>query len=189
MENYPILNSEKIGTFKNEPQNTLKELYHLHYNDLYYYGLKLSGSKDITKDCIQDLFLQFWSNSEQLSDVNSIKAYLLKCLRRRIIFSLVKEKMCYSISERNNYAEGSTESVETDIIKAELELQLEGKLRNARIELTNRQQEVIYLKYHLGYPYGMICEIMDIKYQSVRNLLSEAIKILRLKLDPGEVFN
>lgn len=188
MENYPILNSDKIVSGNHETQRALKELYHLHYNDLFYYGLKLSGSKDITKDCIQDLFLQFWSSSEQLSDVRSIKAYLLKCLRRRIFFSIGKEKKCINIPGVLNQFEVSTDSVEEVIIRSESESEIEGKLRIARGELTIRQQEVIFLKYHLGYNYDMICEIMDIKYQSVRNLLSEAIKLLRIKLEPSDVF-
>ncbi len=183
MENSQTLKAEKDIIIDELARNSLKELYYRHYNDLYYYGLKLSGSKELTRDCIQDLFLQFWSNCDQLSEVRSIKAYLLKCLRRKIFFSIGKERRNSNLNMLIKPNEASMSSVEDTIISSESEYILEQKINKARQELTTRQQEVLYLKYHLGYTYSMICEIMDIKYQSVRNLLSESIKLMRLKMD------
>lgn len=183
MANEQILQEEKLIVSYNDHQQTLKELYHLHYHDLYYYGIKLSGSDETAKDCIQDLFMQFWSNSDLLDQVKSVKAYLLKCLRRRIFYQLGKDtKSCdlNSVSGRNEQSCGSAEE---SFIIAESDHILEKNLKIARESLTSRQQEILYLKYNLGYSYELICEIMEIKYQSVRNLLSEAIRALRIKLD------
>ena len=65
--------------------------------------------------------------------------------------------------------------------KTDVMLQLQKQLKS----LTNRQQEAIYLKYYEERSYEEICTIMDINYQSVRNLISSGlIKMKELvKLD------
>jgi len=183
MEREQFLSTKEVNISGADSKMALKELYFEHYQDLYYYGLKLSGSEEIAKDCIQDLFLQFWSDCEQLNHVISKKAYLLKCLRRRIFSFLMKEKKFSSFEDDFEQNIPTVDSAEEEIFKIESDNLLERKLNKARKELSIRQQEVLYLKYSLGYPYSVICDIMDIKYQSVRNLLSESIKLLRTKLE------
>ncbi len=184
MESTKLINIHDPVIISNDANRIeLKEIYHNNYNYLYYYGLKLSGSKEITKDCIQDLFIQFWLNPDQLNHVRSIQFYLLKCLRRRILKIIGKERRNNMINSFTYQSETAVKSVEEEVIENENDFNLEQKFVNARKELSVRQQEVLYLKYNLGYNYSMICEIMEIKYQSVRNLLSESIKLLRIKLD------
>lgn len=183
MESEQILSADDVIVFKEDSKLALKELYFEHYHDLYYYGLKLSGSIEISKDCIQDLFIQFWSDYSLLSHVKSKKAYLLKCLRRRIFLSMSQENKFSSIEDNFDQNIPTVSSPEDELFKIESEKIFQQKLVAAKKELSKRQQEVLYLKYGKGYPYSTICDIMDIKYQSVRNLLCEAVTLLRTKLE------
>ncbi len=45
--------------------------------------------------------------------------------------------------------------------------------------LSNRQKEIIYLKYYQNLSYEEVSEIMNINYQAARNLLYQAIKSLK----------
>jgi RNA polymerase sigma-70 factor (ECF subfamily) len=45
--------------------------------------------------------------------------------------------------------------------------------------LTNRQKEIVYLKYYQNLSYEEVSEIMKINYQAARNLLYQTIKTLR----------
>ena len=53
------------------------------------------------------------------------------------------------------------------------------KLQQSLEFLSSRQREAIYLKYYEEMSYEQICDIMDINYQSVRNLISKGIIELR----------
>jgi len=163
----------------------IQELYLVFYNDLFFYGLKLSGSEDVTKDCIQDMFLQFWANPESLKNVKSLKAYFLKCFRRRVLNHLADSKKLVNndLVELKLINSLAVDPFESELIEKEHKNELIYKLISARKDLTIRQQEILYLKFNLGYNYDMICDIMDINYQSVRNLLSEAIRMLRHKIE------
>ena len=183
MESEQVLSADDVIVFKEDSKLAFKELYLKHYHDLYYYGLKLSGSEEISKDCIQDLFIQFWSDYSLLSHVESKKAYLLKCLRRRIFLFLSQENKFSSIQDNFEHNIPSVSSPEEDLFNIESEKIFQHKLITAKSELSIRQQEVLFLKYGKGYSYSTICDIMDIKYQSVRNLLCEAVTLLRTKLE------
>jgi RNA polymerase sigma-70 factor (ECF subfamily) len=46
-------------------------------------------------------------------------------------------------------------------------------------QLSNRQKEIIYLKFYQNLSYEEVSEIMNINYQVARNLLHQAIKAMR----------
>ena len=51
-------------------------------------------------------------------------------------------------------------------------------LKSAFDELSDRQKEILYLKYYSEMDYEEITQIMDMNYQSARNLVSRAIQKL-----------
>lgn len=55
----------------------------------------------------------------------------------------------------------------------------EKALVKALGELSDRQREIIYLKYECGMNYEEICSIMNIKNDSARKLVFRAIRSLR----------
>lgn len=182
-ESETILKKENINPSAVSRKEMLREAFNENYNDLFYYGVKLSKSDEIARDCIQDMFIQFWTHDELVIQVRSLKAYLLKCLRRRIFLHLSRETKSKILNPVNDLKMTGSDSVEEEFIRSEHESILHDKLGKARETLTSRQQEILFLRYNLEYPYEQICEIMDIKYQSVRNLLSEAVKSLRDQLN------
>ena len=53
------------------------------------------------------------------------------------------------------------------------------RLKSAWGKLTDKQKEILYLRFYQGLEYEQIAEVLDIKYQSLRNAVSRAIKSLR----------
>lgn len=49
----------------------------------------------------------------------------------------------------------------------------------ALAQLSNRQKEIIYLKFYQELNYDEVSEIMNINYQAARNLLYQSIKSLK----------
>src|SRR5690242_12079529 len=66
-------------------ENAFLFIYRKHYNELFRYGLILSKDKELTKDCIQEVFMELWKNSPTINkNVHDIRAYLFTWLRRKI---------------------------------------------------------------------------------------------------------
>src|SRR5688500_104982 len=64
--------------------DALEALYYQFADTLYSYGIVLVNDPDKIKDSIHDLFLYIWQHREKLIVPDSIKAYLMVSLRRRL---------------------------------------------------------------------------------------------------------
>lgn len=167
------------SSLKAGQQNALESIYNTHIDYLLQYGTRFTRDELLVEDCVHDLFVDLWKNRAGLGMTNSIRAYLLVALRRSIIKKVQKKLKHDAGKTPDDYDFQAELAIDEMIIAAELsEAQLQ-RLQKSMDNLSKRQREVLYLKYYQEVPYEEICEIMDIGYQSVRNLVATAIRTLR----------
>src|SRR5438477_11434432 len=66
-------------------------IYESHYKALFSYGFTLTANTELTKDCIQELFLEIWEKHATINkEVENIRAYLFTWLRRKIFKELAR---------------------------------------------------------------------------------------------------
>jgi RNA polymerase sigma factor (sigma-70 family) len=157
-------------------------IYDTFYKKLYNYGWRIAGEKSLVEDCIQELFVRLWKQKEKLSVPRSIQAYLFESLRRCIFRAMEKEKREAGDHLDESYDYNSHSSFEMTLISQECQAEQRSSLERALESLTNRQREVIYLKFYLKMSYGEIAPIMGLNVESVYNLVSRALNILEQKL-------
>ena len=155
-----------------------KEIYQTHIKYLLQYGLKFTNDREFVKDCIHDLFVDLYSHRETLGETNKIRPYLFICLKRKIIRSLrqTQNNISLNIEELPFLVDYSLEKnidfEETEQLKKKL-------LSEALNNLSSRQKEVIYLRFIEELEYEEISQLLEINYQSARNLIHRAIEQLR----------
>ena len=166
--------------FRNGNADAFGELIRIHYQDLYHYGTRFTRDEELVKDCIQDLFLELWTNRLTISETSFVKYYLLKSLRRKLGRKIGRSRHTASWDELHFEAlfNGSP-SIETSIIREEYLTGLARKMRKVLASLSKRQQEVIYLRFYVDADIEEIAEIMSLTRQSVYNLLHDALKKLK----------
>lgn len=154
-------------------------LYDKHIDGLFAFGSKFTSDREALKDCIQDVFVKFFTRKEGLKAINNVESYLYISLRNRIHDEFRKNvKLCDNeITDANmqiiaEYDEYNHEHMErqqalTDTVKKYFE------------KLSPRQRQIINLYYMEHRKYDDICQIMGINYQSVRNLMHRSICRLR----------
>ena len=67
-------------------------------------------------------------------------------------------------------------------IRSEEESEVQVKLDKAMAQLSDRQKEIIHMKYYQQMEYEEIARIMDLNYQSARNLVNRALMVLRKEM-------
>ena len=169
---------------KEGSKTALERIYSTYISSLLKYGRKFSRNDQVIEDCIQDLFIELWKNREGLGMTDSIQRYLLVALRRKVIRQLDKSKKWVSDNEPNELDFEVEIAVDQKLIALELSEERAAQVKAAMENLSKRQKEVIYLKYVSGLDYEDIGEIMGLNYQSVRNLVSNALKKLKGTLLP-----
>ena len=160
-------------------QNAFKEIYDLHAGSLENYAKKFTSDIELIEDTIHDIFVQIWQKKETLSDTDSIIKYLCVTLRRELIRRIEKSHKTSGLDYVENQDTNFDLSIEDILIRDETNEKNKNMLQQSFEFLSSRQREAIYLKYYEEMSYEEICEIMDINYQSVRNLISKGIIELR----------
>lgn len=170
--------SEIFNDFKNGEEKAFSRLYDLYVNMLFNYGYRLTTDLELLKDCIQEVFIKIYNKRTELDGVLNFKSYLLISL---------KNKLCDESRKRIHLSDVSvdeldvvaSQNVENDFISKEKE-----NIDNAFISkmlnlLSPRQRKAIELYYIEERKYEDICKIMDMNYQSVRNLIHRGMLKLR----------
>jgi RNA polymerase sigma factor (sigma-70 family) len=167
--------------FKNGSEEAFALLYKQHAKLLYAYGMKLVKNRDLVEDCIHDLFMDLWRRKEFLSETDSIRLYLLKALKRKILRVLSKNKKiedtAYALSD--DYANQVVFSHESMLISDQLTSEQEEKLKHGLDKLSPNQREIIFLRFYARLSYEEIATMLAINYQSVKNLMFRSMKSLR----------
>lgn len=168
------------NAFRAGSREALDHIFKLYTTNLYSYGSRFTKDTDLVMDSIQDLFVELWNRRQSISETTSIKFYLFKSLRRRLIRALFGAKRLESVKEEAHYLEDKINfSVEHFLVIQETEQFKKAKLKKAIEGLTRRQRESIYLKFFQGLDNQAIASIMGLSESSVNTLVSQAISALR----------
>lgn len=168
--------------FKEGDQEAFSKIYFAWYPTLYNYAYNLFADRDFVKDTLQDFFVDLWEGRQKLANVQSVKFYLIVSVRRKMLYNLKKHRREPLFGLPEDYELTGTASHESDLILAESEQQTHFSLISELNRLPLRQKEAVYLKYFQELTYPQIVDVMQLQYQTVRDLIYKGIKTLRAKL-------
>lgn len=166
--------------FRNGSQKDFSTIYYRYFNILLTKGLQICYDKELVKDCIHDLFVEMWKRKKNLSIPDSVKAYLLSSIQRKVLHQVKKARTL------QNEIHGTLKEVvpckEAQLIEEQGKVEQQYTVQKALNVLTRRQKEVIQLKFYNNLSYEEIGSRMSIKIDSIYNLVSKAINNLEHEL-------
>ena len=171
--------------FRKGDKEAFAALFRQHYETLIRYGSKFTNDTRLLEDNIHELFIEIWQ-SRSATPVLSVKAYLLKSLKYKLLKVFRQNGRLIPLADDNDVSfEWSHEQF---LIDQQDRIERKQMVLNALGRLSNRQKEIIYLKYYQNLSYEEVSEIMNINYQVARNLLYQAIKSLKSLLAGAMIF-
>lgn len=153
--------------------------YEENYQRLYAYGYRLCGNKELTKDSIQELFLELWKSRKIVDPgVRNVPSYLMTWLRR-IIGRQVK-----SIHRQGSKTPGAEEQLQELsyvelLVEHQTDEEKKKRLRDALLQLTPGQLRIIQLRFFENKTFQEIADESNLAKQTVYNVLYKALIILR----------
>ena len=159
-------------------------LFNKTFDSLYNYGYRITPNTENVRDAVQEVFFQIWKYRKKLTHPDSVRAYLFISLRREL---LNNKKANQRRDQVNNhyYLEEFDALISYNNWNEILNLEEDEskELRKSIENLTPRQREVIYLKYYEGLSTEELAQILQLRAQSIYNLVFDAINNLRHFLD------
>ncbi|MDR2919037.1 MAG: sigma-70 family RNA polymerase sigma factor [Tannerella sp.] len=152
-------------------------LYTRYYLLMFNYGMKFVADAEFVKDCIHDVFIKLIQNHKSLPQTRFVKGYLLRACKNKIYDELKKEHKTEDIALYENLflAEEFYDAIHSEIV-SDADMR---RLLKAYWKISTRQQEIIYLYFIRELSHEDIMGVMNINYQSSKNLLFRAVKNLK----------
>ena len=167
-----------LASFQAGNMAAFSQLYDLHINILFNYGLKLTIDKELLKDCIHDIFVKLYTKKDELGTIDNLKSYLFISLKNKLCDELRKRMYMSDTTAEEVNAIAPTD-VEDDYMEEEQRQNEFSLVKRLLDQLSPRQREALTLYYIEEKKYEDICEIMNMNYQSVRNLMHRGLTKLR----------
>lgn len=169
-------------------------MYEKYARVLYNYGYKIAQDRQLTEDCIQDLFLILLESRERLSPTDSIKYYLFRALRREIVRKL---QLRDRFSSDDDLAFRAVFACEDNWLEAEVSREQVAELLRELNQLPARQKEAIFLKFFDNLSYEEVAGVMGIEqgsaykvvYKALDNLQNRLIHSLVVLVGSGAIFS
>jgi RNA polymerase sigma factor (sigma-70 family) len=153
-------------------------LYELYAKDLYAFGLSLRVKTELVEDAIHDIFVEIYTHRQNLEKVDNLKYYFLAAFRNRLFFLLKKDSKTFEITEKDEVNLQEKDFQETWIEKEE-DTEKQILVKRLLSELNQNQREAIYHRFVEGLTCEEIATLMNINYQSAKNLIHRSIKKLK----------
>ena len=167
-----------LASFQAGNMAAFSQLYNLHINVLFNYGLKLTIDKELLKDCIHDIFVKLYTKKDELGTIDNLRSYLFISLKNKLCDEL-RRRMYMSDTVVEEVSLSTPTDVEDDYMAKEQRNNEFSLVKRLLDQLSPRQREALTLYYIEEKKYEDICEIMNMNYQSVRNLMHRGLTKLR----------
>jgi RNA polymerase sigma factor (sigma-70 family) len=176
-----VSDAELWSAFKQGDEAAFVDIYKTYVNTLYNYGVKFCHDKELVKDCLQDFFIYLRKNRETLGETSSIKFYLFKAFRRRVVDYIGTRESEQKKNQLANVFQLQVEaSHEVKFIDRQLQEQQLLRLNKAIDALTEKEREAIFYYFYEGLSYKDIAEILNFTHiSSARRLIYRSLESIK----------
>jgi RNA polymerase sigma factor (sigma-70 family) len=164
--------------------SNIASTYSEYLETLYSYALHLGFDEQTAMDAIHDVFYKLCMSYSSVDEIANLKVFLFKSVRNRLLdIWRMNKKYLGELSDEDGIDDNmcflSGVTIEDELIDKEDLEEIKQKVEIVLSRLTDRQREIIYLRYIQEYEYEEIAELMHISVESCRNLISKTLKKLK----------
>lgn len=164
--------------------SNIASTYNEYLDILYSYALHQGFDEQTAMDAIHDVFYKLCTHHSSLDDIENLRPYLFRSLRNRLIdLKRANHEMPAQFTEENEKQNSLhfriNVTVEDKLIMEEDAVEIRLKVERVLNTLTDRQREIVYLRYIHEYSYEEIAEIMQISVAACRNLIYKSLSKLK----------
>ena len=163
---------------RNGDPSAFSWLYNRYFKLLYNYGRKIRAEHKALEDAIHDLFVDLWRSRANLSKTTSVRFYLYRSLRRRLLRNQTEDVFFIDGVIRENVLM-SAPCMEQNIIDEEIRQHRVSHLNKLLNDLSPRQYEAMVLRFYDELSYEEIAGILNVNDQSARNLVQRGLAQLK----------
>ncbi len=162
----------------NGDRYSFSALYKIYSGELFSYGIHLGFGEEQCKDAIQDVFFTLFTSRKKLADIRNPAAYLFRSFKHRLIDILRRDSRSGELDPHSE-AFAIDVTVIDQIIDREEAAQIRARVEELLSRLTEREREILYLRYKFTLSYDEVGDICGITAESARKSVYRIMEKLR----------
>lgn len=173
-------NQQNWAAFIRGDEHAFHELYKTHYAALINYATKLTGQRSQANEYVIETLIALWHKRAELGEVTNVRSYLISCIKRTIYQTLRADKRRTGREEEAARRNANEElSYEDYLAKTQMAGLVKKKLMAAMTKLTDRQKELLELRFFEGLDYDEIASKCGISKRTAYNIIFDAVVVLK----------
>jgi len=155
-------------------------IFRTHYPQLVSLAESMLRQRATAEEVVQDVLLELWRRRESLVVEESLRAYLFRATRNRVLNEIRHDK----VVEKSIPYVAMEASASPPALSTIVEREIDAAVREAVSGLPERCREVFELSRGQGLRYAEIAVALGISVKTVEAQMGKALRILREKLAP-----
>lgn len=155
------------------------EIYEEFADVLFAYGIKITGDRELVKDCIQDLFYNIYRYNIKLQRPEYLEFYLFRSLKNDIIRKIKSSSQKASLTDDSVVLFDLRFQVEQENLEWESDELRLNALRRILQTISPQKREMLFLKFSTGLNYAEIGDIVGMSADAVKKQVYRTLDDLR----------
>jgi len=178
---YRSLEDELLLSFVRKGKTeAFRALYERYWESLYAHAKAMTSCEDTAKDIVQELFVELWDKRRTLNVQVSLKAYLYRVVRNKVLNTYaqnkIHEKYVFSLSQYSEVGENRTDHLlRENLVRKRLDDEISA--------LPGKMRQIFEMSRNENKTHKEIAEELNISDKTVKKQVSNALKILKSKLE------
>jgi len=157
-------------------QDSFKRLFHLYYDSLVIYADGYLCDRASSEDLVQEVFIYFWENADNITITTSVKGYLYKMVRNKGLNYLKTLK----ITDDLEILEYTHNELGDDLDNFQEErIKKFNKVLLLVEAMPKRMKTIFNLKYRQHYSYSEISNELNISANTIKTQLKRAKTLIQ----------
>ncbi len=175
-----LTDDELMPLLKSGDNIAFAEIFERYWDLLYLHCIRMIRDEDDAKDIVQELFTNLWLKAGQITFNTSLSAYLYTSVRNRIINQIEHKRVRTDyIGSLRDFMNGG----EVIVNESDRDNELVALIEKEISLLPPKMREIFELSHKEHYSYREIAEKLNISDKTVKKQVSNALKIIRLRLN------
>jgi RNA polymerase sigma-70 factor (ECF subfamily) len=175
-----LTDPQLLELIKSGEEGAFAEIYERYWGIMYAHVLKMLGEEDDAKDIAQEVFTTLWLKGVNIEYDTNISGYLYITARNKVLNLIRQNKVRRDyLSSLSQYSNDTSNATLEQLNARDLAAALEYELQS----MPYKMREIFELSRKQNLSHKEIAIRLDISDKTVKKQISNALKIIRLRLN------
>lgn len=178
--NHSYHEQELLLAFQGGDDRAFVKIYERYWEELFHHALTMTSCGDLAKDITQEAFVELWSRLREQEIQTSVRAYLYITVRNKTLNLIAKGKVQTKyLQSLGDYLEKGENRTDHPLRERQFQEYIDGQIAS----LPDKMRIIFEMSRKERMTYKEIAEQLSLSDKTVKKQVSNALKILRVKLD------